>query len=197
MFRVGIRTLVGLVTGLLTLILGAGIAFACSCADLSVEEKADHAEVIARVHVDTMDLPQGDNGLVTYHVTASRVWKGEVPMRFAFVSALHGASCGLEGMHEGHDLLLFARVGTGVPGFDTDGLATNSCSGTTVADAGELALITGLLGEGKVPTDTGDESAAPGEPGLWLAGWGVPAAIALIVVLVAVLVRRQLRRPQP
>ena len=195
MTRVGVRALLVLVAGLLAALLGAGPAAACSCADLSLEEQVDSADVVARVLVDRVEQPRVDGGRVVYHVSATRVWKGDVPMRFSFLSEQYGASCGLEGVLEGQDLLLFARGGgEGLPSQEPAVLTSSLCSGTEVATAGLVAQLTGLLGEGAVPVDGGDEQ--PGnETGLgW--GWLLPAGVAVLAAigLVLVLVRRRPRR---
>lgn len=191
MLRVGLRALMVLVTGLLVTVLGVGVAVACSCAQGGLEEHVEWATVVARVHVDEVDRPASEfsGALVVYHVTASRLWKGEVPKRFSFVSAQHGASCGLEGVTEGQDLLLFALAGDGAPGRDAEALTANLCGGTTVASEGLIAQLTGLVGEGTVPVDTGEE---PRNESAW-PGWGMPAIVAAVVAAGAAvfLVRRR------
>lgn len=192
MVRVGVRVLLCLATSLLITVATTGYAGACSCADLGLEEQVESADVVARVNVDKVDQPQGDNGLVTYHVSTTVVWKGEVPMRFSFVSARDGASCGLEGLTEGRDLLLFARAGgDGLPSRSPAALSSDLCSGTTLANAERVAQITDLLGEGTLPTQ--EEPPTQGTPASWWleSGWGPPAIVAISVV--AVIVRRRLR----
>lgn len=184
MLSAGVRTVLAFVTGLVVAVLGSGVAAACSCPVGTAEEHAEWASVVALVHVDRMELPNsGFSGAdVVYQVTASRAWKGDVPLRFSFVSAQSGASCGLEGITEGQDLLLFARLGEG------DRLTASLCGGTSAASEALVAEITALLGEGTVPIDTGEQPASA------LPGWILPVTIGAVIAagVVTVLVRRRL-----
>lgn len=177
MARAGVRALLCLVAGLVVPVLAAGPALACSCADLSLEEQVEAAEVVAQVVVNRTDQPPMAGGYVTYYVSTTRVWKGDIPLRFSFLSPQQGPSCGLDGVPAGRELLLLARPGdTGPPTEDRGALVTYSCDGTGTATADRIADVTALLGEGAVPIDPGDPP--PAEPG----AWGLPVGVAVVAV---------------
>lgn len=189
MTRAVARLLSALVTGIVAVLLGAGVAAACDCADLPLEEQAAQADVIARVVVEEIDSPENPSSSadpVTYTVAASAVWKGDVASRFTFSSALSGASCGLEGIQQGQDLLLFATEAA-------DGLTSSLCSGTSVATEEQVAALTDLLGEPAAPVGGAAVPEVTGAGG----GWLLPAGIAVVagVGVVAVYVRRRLPSP--
>jgi len=186
MTRVVARLLSALVTGIVAVLLGAGLAAACDCADLSWEEQVEQADVIARVVIEDIGDPVSPGDPVTYTVAASTVWKGDVESRFAFMSYLDGASCGLEGLQQGQDLLLFAIDGEG-------GLGASSCGGTTVATEEQVAALTDLLGDPAPPVGGAAVPEVTGSGG----GWLLPAGIAVVagIGVVAVYVRRRLPAP--
>lgn len=174
--------------GLLSLLLGVGVAAACDCAELTIEQQVDGADVVARVSVENIDRSAVLNSSadpVTYTVVAARVWKGDAPARFSFTSALDGASCGIEGIEEGQELLLFAHQGD-------EGLTSSLCSGTTVATEEVVAQVTAHMGEGSMPEGVAEDVTAPGLE----RGWGLPIAIAVLAALAAAAIyaRRYLRR---
>lgn len=186
MARVVARLLSVLVTGIVAALLGAGVAAACSCAFASIEEQVEFADVVARVVVEDIDGPANPSSSadpVTYTVAASAVWKGDVQSRFTFTSALSGVSCGLEGIQQGQDLLLFATV-------EGDALTSSMCSGTAVATEEQVAALSELLGDPAAPVGGAAVPEVTGSGG----GWLLPAGIAVVAGLgvAAVYVRRRL-----
>lgn len=187
MTRVGVRVLVSIIVQVVAVLVGAGVAAACSCALATVEEQADNADVIARVLVTQVDRPadpQSSADPVVYTAQTALVWQGELPAEFTFTSAFSGVSCGLEGVEEGHDILLFATMEAGQA-------TTTLCSGTSAATEERIAEVTDLLGEPVVPANAESVPEVPGSE----RGWLFPAAIAAVAGLgvVAVYVRRHRR----
>lgn len=190
MARVVARLLSVLVTGIVVVLLGTGVAAACSCALSSLEEQVEFADVVARVVVEDIGGPADPASSadpVTYTVAASAVWKGDVESRFTFTSALSGASCGLEGIQQGQDLLLLATS-------EADGLTSSMCSGTAVATEEQVAALTDLLGDPTPPVGGAAVPEVTGSGG----GWLLPAGIAVVagIGVVAVYVRRRLPAPE-
>lgn len=187
MTRVGVRVLGSIIVQIVAVLVGAGVAAACSCALATVEEQADHADVIGRVVVTQVDRPadpESSADSVVYTAQTAQVWKGDLPAEFTFTSALSGASCGLEGVEEGHDILLFAKLEAGQA-------TTTLCSGTSAATEERVAEVTDLLGEPTVPASAESVPEVPGSE----SGWIFPAAIAVLAGLgvVAVYLRRHRR----
>lgn len=188
MTRVGIRVVVAGVVGVLTLLLSSGLATACDCPEANVDRQAEESDVVVRGNVEAIELDTGEDAagsLNTYTVSVTRVWKGDVGAELTFDTARDVDSCGLVGIEEGQDIVLFA-VG------DAESLSANSCSGTAVATEELVAQVGERLGDGTVPEGAGDANPVPGDE----SGWGLPTAIAAVAVLGAVVVyaRRIVRR---
>ena len=87
-------------------------ASACSCALASVDEYVEYADVVARVVVEDIELPEGEpyssNDPATYTLRPTHLWKGDISGVFTVFSAVSGASCGLEGIAEGDDIVVFS-----------------------------------------------------------------------------------------
>lgn len=185
MARVASRILISLVTTAVAVLLGTGIAAACSCALSSVEEQVEAADVVARVLVTRVERPDDPSSaaLATYTARTSTVWKGEVPAEFTFTSAAYGESCGIEGIDEGADIVLFAH---GAREF-----STTVCSGTAIATEELVLSVSDLLGDGVEPAAAEPVPEAPGDE----EGWLLPAGIAVLAGIGVILVytRRYLR----
>lgn len=155
-----------LLATMLTTFLAALPALACSCALLTTQEYVDNADVVARVTVERIELPQGgtvsSNDATTYRVQPTHLWKGDVAGVFTVFSAVSGASCGLEGITEGSDIVLFAyEASDGILPDDLEGLQTDLCSGTAPADAALVAEVTDVLGDGKPVDAASEDEGAP------------------------------------
>lgn len=158
------RLLLSSLAGVFAVVLGTSVAAACSCAELTTAEHVENADVVARVIVERIDMPDergtntGDPAI--YTVRPTHVWKGDVADTFSIATASSGASCGLEGFREGSDIVLFATyLGDDLP-VDTD-LSADLCGGTAVASDPLVAEVTSLLGEGKpVELPPPDDAAA-------------------------------------
>lgn len=151
------RFLTGLLVTLFAFAFGTSAAVACSCVEATTEEHAAHADLVARVLVERVDMPSNP-GQVTYAMRPTHVWKGGVAAQFNVTSHSDGPSCGLEGITEGQDLVLFAD------GPDGDWSA-NLCGGTTTASEALVAELTDAVGPG------GSVDVPPGvvpEAGSWV-----------------------------
>lgn len=157
------------------------------------------ADVIARVVVTSVERPQevrSSADPVTYTALASAVWKGEVASAYVFVSALEGASCGLEGIEEGAEIVLFATShGDGINEPADGQYASNLCSGTGPATEELVAELTGLLGDPQEPVGAETVPDVPGSE----TGWFLPAGIAVLAGfgVIAVYIRRYRRDHAP
>lgn len=137
------------------LLVAPSAASACSCAMLSLTDKASMAGLIAEVRV-TEIRAVGTNGsalpTTIYSVMATRVWKGPVESTYEIASASNGASCGLEGVTVGQRLLLFAqRTDTMLPSLSgSTPWAASLCGGTGPLTEQAAADVTKLLGSPRV-----------------------------------------------
>jgi hypothetical protein len=96
----------------------AGPACACSCADLTAEEKADSADVVFTGRVRDIRRLAGHKRV---QFRARVLYKGKVRRDVTISTELYGASCGF-GFREGKRYTVFA--------YRDRGLATNICTGT-------------------------------------------------------------------
>lgn len=166
-------------------------AAACSCAVTSSPELAKMADLVAEgvvVGVDRPAEPQSSAEDVTYSVELTRVWKGPDLPQVAVLSAVSGASCGLEGIDEGAVIALFSKE-------DGDAWRSNLCDGTgPMTDAVE-AELTAALGEPTKVTAMADTAPAPQEEpanrSAWLVGGLAAAGIALIALAGVAFARRR------
>ncbi len=116
-----------LLTLLFTMMVNSGYlfptkVFACSCMELSIEEKVDIASTIFKGTLVSKDT-QGEN-----QFRIDKVWKGDPAEGYVF-SGIFGM-CGTE-FEEGNDYLVYTSTSKGVE-------STSICSGNKlIADAGE------------------------------------------------------------
>ncbi len=166
------RILLGTLTALLSLVLGTSVAAACSCAGQTTAEHAADADLVARVVVESVTIPEdGANSeqLAAYTMRPTYVWKGDVVSQFKVFSESSGASCGLEGIAEGQDLVVFAQK-------TDDGWSATLCGGTTLATEPLVVELLDVVGPG-VAVD----ADPAGKPGAWV--WPtITAAIAITIV---------------
>lgn len=166
------RFLTGLLVGMLGLLLGTGVAVACDCAALTISEYFADADVVARVVVEGVTMPEGESNpeqMASYTVRPTYVWKGDVVSQFEVNSAVSDTECGLGGIIEGDDLVLFARQ-------SEEGFTASSCGGTA---PGSQALVAKMLDE--VGTGVAVDALPDDKPGAWVVP-AVTGAIALTVV---------------
>ena len=97
------------------------------------------------------------------HVFAvDRVYVGDVGATTEVLSAVSGASCGLENMEVGEEYLVMAEL-------EPDGQAwAGLCGGTAPAGHRNVAQVEQRAGPGRVPVPV--EAPAPGVPGPTVAG---------------------------
>ncbi|MGV8847565.1 hypothetical protein [Tessaracoccus sp.] len=161
---------------LLATILASSVAVACSCVEQTTAENAAGADLVARVTVERANIPESgatSSQLAVYTMRPTHVWKGDVVSQFKVSSQASGASCGLEGITEGQDLLLFAQE-------SEEGWTAHLCGGTTVASEPLVAELLDVVGPG-VAVD-----AAPGDtPGEWI--WPTVTAVSALAVITAVI----------
>ncbi|MDO5736770.1 MAG: hypothetical protein Q4P15_09880 [Propionibacteriaceae bacterium] len=153
------RFLLTSLAGLLALVLSTSIAAACSCAGLTPAEYVAQADVVARGIIERIVVPdeKGRNAgePAVYTVRPTHAWKGDVTDTLTVETSPSGASCGLEFLPEGLDIVLFAT-------FEGDSLTAGLCGGTAAADEVLIAEVTGVLGVGTpVEVDPSDDE----EPG--------------------------------
>lgn len=163
-----LRRLLGqVIAGFLAVVLGAGIAAACSCVDLGVDEQTEMADVVVRAVVEEVERPgeEWSGDPVVHRASVSHVWKGDVGATLEFSSAASGAACGLDWIAEGDEVVLFAQA-------EGDGWTSSLCSGTALVTEELVADVTAVLGDPLEPTlgvgstPEVDGGLAPGSLGL-------------------------------
>lgn len=144
-------------------------AVACSCAIGTAEEYAGYADLVAKgtvVGVEVPENPASSADDATYTLELTEVWKGEPTPTIAVLSAISGASCGIEGIAEGMTITVFARR-------DEGAWHTNLCSGTgpdgeglAIAALGDPTPIAPDARPTPSPENTPkpDETTSPGPP---------------------------------
>lgn len=181
--------LVALGVTLGTAALAAAPAYACSCAEQTLQSQYDRADAVftARLVSRTVDHGPGwfgrSSGDPAHHVFAvDGVLKGEVHAEQGVDSVAEGSSCGLEISGNGPHLVFADRDGSG--------LAADLCNGTTALTADVRAQVGGLAGRESLPLP-GSAGLAPDSP--W-PGRLVIAGVAVLLLLTAVVLRRRSRR---
>ena len=181
-----VRSAWTLIAALLAMALSAPVAVACSCVERSTAEHVAEADLVARVIVEHVNMPVAESlegQLAIYTMRPTYVWKGDVVSQFKVGSEPSGAGCGLEGIAEGRDVVLFAN--------DTgEGWSANLCGGTAPASEALVAELLEVAGPGVAPDS--DPGAKPGE---WV--WPTVAAAAAVLMLVAVVARWWVRLRKP
>ncbi|WP_203337556.1 hypothetical protein [Nocardioides limicola] len=130
-------------------------AYACSCAQVPLAERAEMADVVVSgvlvaVEADGVpldeppsseNLPEGLPSTLTYLVEPELVWaERQIPRPLEVLSAASGASCGLEGLELGVVYAFFLT--------DDDGTyRTGLCSGTRQSGAAFERRLSEVLGD--------------------------------------------------
>lgn len=144
-------------------------AMACSCVGGSVRSHAERAEVVLRGTLVAVDGPaagriQSSGDPVTYTFDVHEVFEGSSSSTSEIVSAATGASCGLEGMKEGREYVVFAAPGSGMPSGKGDELGANLCGGTGRATPALVEAVERVLGPGAAPSDDGAGERSADDP---------------------------------
>lgn len=167
-------------------------ASACSCAISSTEEKVGFADLVGEGTVIAVDAPSdvvsSTDGTV-FTIELDRIWKGEATSIVEVQSPTSSASCGLDGLSEGMEIVLFAGhtdiMGTPTP----DQWQANLCGGTGPVDEQVSAELDQLLGAARMPEPS---TAAPvesqaGVPGGALIPLALTGGTSLLAGLFALL----------
>lgn len=179
--------LLGAVVGALAfVVLVPSTAFACSCAQISVADSVEHADLVVSGSIEDRDegpfkVIRSSGDPVTYTVAVDEVLKGESGPVTKVESAAEGASCGLE-VEVGRSYVIFAGAG------DDGVYQANLCGGTREASPEFVADVVAITGPGTAP----DESILPpsgGPPVVAMAVGG--ALLAGAAVVAAVVLRRR------
>ena len=154
--------LAALVLGAGLALLGGAPAFACSCAMLSLDEYAEHADVVFAGTLTDIDEPRrlpvvssAEESRYTFEVDA--VYAGDPAPVTRVGSAWSGASCGLEGMQVGERYVVFAYV-------QGEGLDASLCGGTGPASPRLEGQVSDALGPATLPDPAGTHGGAPPFP---------------------------------
>ncbi|MGH3362084.1 MAG: hypothetical protein ACRDOM_06460 [Nocardioides sp.] len=170
-------------------------AWACSCAPppTGAEEFTTSADVVIVGTITHREPPpepvSSTLDPATYTVAVSRVMRGEAGPTTWVLSAMSGASCGLEGIELGEEYVVFA---------DREGgeLWANGCGGTQLATPGFVADVEAVTGPGEPvvqPVPVVDEPGSAGNlagddlvDGSTVPWWAIYAAGLGLVVGVSV-----------
>lgn len=144
-----------MLAGLLMLVLvGAPSAYACDCMELTFEEAAANADLIADITIESEI--EDVEGEVTYFAVVDTVWKGEESRTIEFTTHEWVASCGLGRIEAGTSLLVWASGEDG-------SYSSTWCALPSDGGPDSPERLTELLG---APADLTDQPVpAPGEPG--------------------------------
>lgn len=178
-------------------------AFACSCAGGGATQFVKWADVVVVGEVTGITPPperevMSSGDPATYAVAVDRVLAGQAGATVEVLSAVSGASCGLEGIEVGRDYVLFASY-QDIGGEPTEVLWASLCGGTAPASASFVAEVEAVTGAGSppdpVPTGSEPEPAAgPPAPSGGVPGWAwggiVAATVAAMGGVLAVRRRR-------
>lgn len=176
--------LMGALVGALSIvILVPSTAFACRCAQFSVADQVESADLVVKGSIEDRDegppkVIRSSADPVTYTVAVDEVLKGASGPVAKVESAADGASCGLE-VQVGRSYVIFAHAGA-------DGVyEANLCGGTSGARPGFVAQVAAITGAASGPDDSilpptgGPPVVAMALGGLLLAGATVVAAVVL------------------
>ncbi|WP_345076049.1 hypothetical protein [Brachybacterium paraconglomeratum] len=144
-----------MLAGLLMLVLvGAPSAYACDCMELTFEEAAANADLIADITIESEI--EDVEGEVTYFAVVDTVWKGEESRTIEFTTHEWVASCGLGRIEAGTSLLVWASGEDG-------SYSSTWCALPADGGPDDPERLTELLGD---PADLTDQPIPqPGEPG--------------------------------
>jgi hypothetical protein len=145
----------------------AGPAAACSCAELTEQQAFDAAEVVFTGDLVEVRTPPR-SGVVSssdperFIFVVDRVYKGSAGREQSVVTAMEGASCGLEISGRG-PFIVFARRDRpeGVADWVDDELSADLCGGTRVLWATGVPAV---FGEGAPPRAGASPFGTPTAP---------------------------------
>ena len=162
--------------GLVTLV--PSPAMACSCVQAGTGEHVRWADAVFEATVTDIDEPplrrlMSSTDPRTYHVEVQTVFEGEPATEV--LSAMSGASCGLEGIAEGERYVFFATT-------EQDGLWASLCGGTARATGRLVRDVEAVTGPGTKPATDPSSSAEPVPVGD-MTGDDPPAQSAVPLVL--------------
>lgn len=155
-----IRGLLALVAALAgVVVLAPTPAFACSCVGGTTSAHADWADVVLLGTVTHREPPpqramMSSGDPATYTLEVEQVFKGESAATTQVLSAVSGASCGLENIEIGEEYVVFASPSRGE-------LWANLCGGTRLASPSFLAELEQVTGPGSAPSDDSGDVAPP------------------------------------
>ena len=141
------RFVLALVAALSFLTLAPTPAYACSCVAGSTEEYVDRADVVVGGRFVARDEPGrvvSSLDPVTYTVEVDRVYRGAASAELEVLTAVSGASCGLEGIALGRPYLVYAT-------YEGTELWAGLCGGTTAATPGLLREVEAVTGPAQPP----------------------------------------------
>jgi len=161
-----LRTVLAAIVAATGLVLAAPApAFACSCVAADAPQFVRWADVVVLGEVREITPPPeseqvGSADPVAYTVAADEVLKGDVGATVEVISARYGASCGLEGIEEGDDYVVFAAY-QDIGGEPTDELWASLCGGTAPASDSYVAEVEAVTGPGHPPEPDESPAAVP------------------------------------
>jgi hypothetical protein len=144
--------LAGVVGALSLVVLGAAPSFACSCALAGTEQYVDVADAVFTGTVTDKEPPpkrpmMSSMDPVTYTFDVERAFKGDLSDPLPVLSAMSGASCGLEGVRVGQRYVVFASESKR----GEHDLWASLCGGTAPWSAGLEADVVAATGPGTPP----------------------------------------------
>lgn len=161
------RVLIGLFAALIVGVIGALPAAACSCATLPIATHVENADLVVRGEVTGVENPaMGAENMALYTVTVTTVWKGPIVPDSRVVtvmSSANGASCGLEGIEEGADIVLFAQATDASNSKAIASWEANLCGGTGAA-SNLVPKVEAELGAGRTLAPTAGTVTATDKP---------------------------------
>lgn len=177
---------------------GAGPAFACSCALSTVRDHVGYADVIVIGTLTNIEDPpkkriMSSGDPVTYTVAVDQTFKGEPSSEVLFTSAMSGATCGLEGLQADRRYAFFLNSAG-------KGLDASLCGGTAPASLKLDAQIARWTGPPETPAVApavaapgevdAHESDAPSSESSSNLSWVLAGGVAIILIAGACLVLR-------
>jgi hypothetical protein len=159
-----VRLLLAGVLGALSLVvLTATPSFACSCAAASTAEYVDGAAAVFTGTVTAKEPPperpvMSSMDPVTYTFDVERSFKGDVASPTEVLSAMSGASCGLEGVRAGQRYVVFATESR------RGDLWASLCGGTAPWSADLEADVVAATGPGVVAPPSAAPAGTAGTP---------------------------------
>lgn len=202
--------LAGLVAATGLMLVAPAPAMACSCVGGDAEQFASWSDVVfTGTLVARTPPPEGavmsSTDPATHLFDVDEVFQGDVGSEAEVLSAVSGASCGLEGMAEGTRYVVFAGYHD-VMGEPTEMLWANLCGGTAPASHRFVEQVSQVTGPGRAPVGAGgavaDVAAGPAGtttlvddpdegPPAWLIGGGIALFLVAGVAIVGLALRRR------